>query len=159
MSKFIKTITSIFGGGTGDLVNTIGDVADKFITTKQEKAEFQAAIMEAARNHELELQAKALDAFEAEVKDRDSARSREVEIAKAGRFDFMMILTGIIGLAAFCFMLYALAFLEIPPNNKELFIHSIGIIEGVVLSIFAYYFGTSKSSSDKTKMLANGKGN
>jgi hypothetical protein len=36
--------------------------------------------------------------YELEVADRDSARKREVEIAKTGRFDFMFNLTGVIGL-------------------------------------------------------------
>jgi hypothetical protein len=35
-----------------------------------------------------------------------------------------------------------------------LFIHLVGLVEGAVLTIIAYYYGTSKSSSDKTKMLA-----
>jgi hypothetical protein len=39
--------------------------------------------------------------------------------------------------------------LEIPEGNKELFYHMIGIIEGVALSIFGYYFGTSMKDNDK----------
>jgi hypothetical protein len=38
---------------------------------------------------------------------------------------------------------WAILALEIPEANKELFYHLIGIVEGVTLSIFGYYFGTS----------------
>jgi hypothetical protein len=81
--------------------------------------------------------------YEAEVKDRDSARNRELEMSKAGKHDFLFTLTGLIGLATFCFIVYAIAFLQIPDANKEIWIHLIGISEGVVLSIFGYYFGSA----------------
>jgi hypothetical protein len=80
---------------------------------------------------------------ELEVKDRDSARNREIEIAKIHKYDFLFYLTGIIGLAAFCFMIYAIVYLSIPEPNKEVWIHLIGITEGIVISIFGYYFGSS----------------
>lgn len=81
--------------------------------------------------------------YETEVKDRDSARNREVEMSKLGSRDFMFTLTGLIGLSVFCFIVYAIAFLQIPDSNKEIWIHLIGISEGVVLSIFGYYFGSA----------------
>jgi len=34
-------------------------------------------------------------------------------------------------------------YLSIPESNKEVWIHTIGIIEGVVLSIFGYFYGSS----------------
>lgn len=78
-----------------------------------------------------------------EVEDRASARNREIEIAKLHKFDFLFYLTGIIGLSVFCFIVYAIAYLNIPEANKEIWIHLIGISEGVVLSIFGYYFGSA----------------
>ena len=81
--------------------------------------------------------------YETEVKDRESARNREVEMSKLGSKDFMFTLTGLIGLAVFCSIVYAIAFLQIPEANKEIWIHLIGISEGVVLSIFGYYFGSA----------------
>jgi hypothetical protein len=83
------------------------------------------------------------DLYELEVADRDSARKREVEKARAGGFDFMFNLTGIIGLASFAFIIYAIVYLSIPESNKEVWIHTIGIIEGIVLSIFGYFFGSA----------------
>jgi hypothetical protein len=80
---------------------------------------------------------------ELEVKDRDSARNREIEIAKLQKFDFLFYITGLVGLAAFCFMIYAIVYLSIPEPNKEVWIHLIGITEGIVISIFGYYFGSS----------------
>jgi hypothetical protein len=92
--------------------------------------------------------------YRLEVLDRESARSREVEISKSGRFDLMFYLTGIVCLASFIMVVYAILYQSVPEANKELFIHLVGLVEGAVLTIIAYYYGTSKSSSDKTKMLA-----
>lgn len=87
--------------------------------------------------------------YELEVADRDSARKREVEISKTKKFDLMFNLTGLTGLGAFLFIIYAIVYLDIPENNKEVWIHLIGICEGIVLSIFGYFFGSAvKNSKD-----------
>ena len=78
-----------------------------------------------------------------EVQDRDSARNREVEVAKTRHFDFLFNLTGIIGLGAFLFIIYVIVYVRVPEENKEVWIHLIGITEGVVLSIFGYFFGSA----------------
>ena len=44
-----------------------------------------------------------LEMYELQVKDRDSARKREIEVAKVRKFDFMFTLTGLVGLGTFCF--------------------------------------------------------
>lgn len=83
-------------------------------------------------------------AFELEVKDRDSARNREVELAKVKGTDWMMYATGLVGLLSFVAMVVAVIFIPSVQENK-LFVHLMGIIEGVVISnLFAYYYGTSK---------------
>ena len=84
-----------------------------------------------------------VELYNLEVADRDSARKREVEKAKTGQIDFMFNLTGIVGLGAFAFMIYAIVYLDVPESNKEVWIRLIGICEGIVLSIFGYFFGAA----------------
>ena len=87
--------------------------------------------------------------YELEVRDRESARAREVEVKKAGKQDWMMFITGVVGLASFVFTIYAVVYVENVREN-DLFIHLMGMIEGVVIgNIFAYYYGTS--SQDRKK--------
>lgn len=90
-----------------------------------------------------------VELYKLEVADRDSARRREVAIARTGRFDLMYNLTGIVGLGAFAFIVYAIVYLEIPAENKEVWIHLIGISEGIVLSIFGYFFGSAVKDKNK----------
>ena len=96
-----------------------------------------------------QLHKELVEMYKLEVEDRDSARTREVEVAKSGKFDFLFNLTGIVGLTAFGVVVWAILTLEIPESNKELFYHMVGIVEGVVLSIFGYYFGTSMKDNEK----------
>ena len=81
-----------------------------------------------------------------EVADRDSARKREVEIAKTNKQDWMMLATGLTGLSSFIFTIYAVVYIPSVLEN-DLFVHLMGMIEGVVISnIFAYYYGTSSEN-------------
>lgn len=81
--------------------------------------------------------------FEAESKDRDGARTREVELAKNKGVDWMMYAVGVVGLLSFIVCVYAVIWIPEVSNN-ELFIHLMGMVEGVVItSLFSYYFGGS----------------
>lgn len=96
-----------------------------------------------------EAHSQLVELYRLEVEDRDSARDREARIAEAGGNDWMMSLTGIVGLAAFGFLVYTVVTTQVPESNKEIFIHMIGIVEGVALSIFGYYFGAAVKKDDK----------
>jgi hypothetical protein len=55
----------------------------------------------------------------------------------------MMLATGLTGLFSFIFTIYAVVYIPSVLDN-DLFVHLMGMIEGVVISnIFAYYYGTS----------------
>jgi len=89
-----------------------------------------------------EIHNRLVEFYKLEVEDRGSARQREVEMVKAGSEDWMMNFTGIVGLGGFVLLLVAIVFIQVPEHNKELMIHTTGIVEGIVLSIVGYYFGS-----------------
>jgi len=141
--KFKETKLGIFLGNTAPhILEIVGDLLPdagvlgmvKNLIEKDEKIKPEDRKLALAQTKEM---------YELEVKDRESARNREVEVKKAGGKDTMMILTGIVGLASFLFIIYAVVYEEGVLHN-ELFVHLMGMIEGVVISnIFAYYYGTS----------------
>ena len=89
-----------------------------------------------------QMHAELVELYKLEVEDRDSARQREVEMMKAGAQDWMMNVTGAVGLFAFVFLIIAIVFITVPEHNKELMIHTTGIVEGIELSIVGFYFGS-----------------
>lgn len=49
---------------------------------------------------------------------------------------------------AFVFCVGAVVYIDIPQDNRELFIHTLGMVEGAFIgTLLAYYY--TKSSSDK----------
>jgi len=126
------------------IVNTVVDSA---LDVARSKGDDNAIVgLKEARG---EYEKDFLENYKTEVEDRKSARLREVAIATAGKFDFMMILSGLVGLSCFGVIVYAVLFTSLPENAL---IHQlIGMVEGVAVSIFAYYFGSSKGSKDKDR--------
>jgi hypothetical protein len=50
-------------------------------------------------------------------------------------------------------VIYSLAFREIPEANREVFVHMLGILEGVIVTIVTYYYGSSSGSKAKTDII------
>src|SRR5690348_6219493 len=95
----------------GSIIKDLGDVMDKFVTTPEEKAKAQLELEKVVNSHVEKLAELELEEYKAEVEDRSSARNREVGVAQAGRFDFMMYLAGLAGIAAFGFIIYATVYI------------------------------------------------
>ncbi|MTI33312.1 hypothetical protein [Xanthovirga aplysinae] len=104
----------------------------------EEKKQLRVAL----KNYELEL-------TRLELEDRVSARQREIEVKRTGMTDWLMIASGATALGSFILIVLAVIFL--PMKNSSLFHQLLGMVEGVALTVFAYYFGTSKSAVEKEK--------
>lgn len=139
-----KVLTGNIGGAIGEVGNILKGKAETDAKAQELYLEFQLERM----NFEKEL-------YELEVKDRDSARNREIEVSKSGKVDILMYATGFTGLFSFVMVIYAVIWIPSVLDN-ELFIHLMGMVEGVAISnLFSYYFGTSKSSADKNDIIKN----
>ena len=65
-----------------------------------------------------------------------------------------MYLLGALIVALCFFLAYLLLFTPIPETNKEILTVALGLILAWGGLIVNYFFGTSKSSNDKTKIMA-----
>jgi len=107
----------------GQVLKAVGALIDSTTTSEQEK--------EQARQLLLELQAQ----------DRANAREREVRVAAAtGKHDWMQRAVGLTGLIAF---VVTLVFAFVGDVDNEILFHILGVVEGVAITIFGYYFGGS----------------
>lgn len=85
--------------------------------------------------------------------DRADARAREVAVVSAtGKRDWMQALVGIIGLGLLVFLVVVGVFFH--PTNKDVFHQVLGIVEGVALAVFGYFYGTSKGSKEKQDIIS-----
>lgn len=139
----------------GEGLDFIGEVTDISIIEKLgEKIKGDPELTAEQKAEFAELANMRLEELKIITADRQSARSREVEIAKTNRKDWMMAVTGVTGLGAFLFIIYAVIFIPGVAENSLAW-HLLGVIETVAISIFSYYFGSSASSKAKTEMINN----
>ena len=84
------------------------------------------------------------------IKDTQNARAREVEFGKAtGHMDYLMWFLAVSAVGIFAFMTYMVLMNKIEGKNENLIFHIFGIVEGFLLSVFSYYFGSSAGSRVK----------
>ncbi len=133
---------------TGGKVSSLIGVTKNILEKKAENDAEAAALLA-----ELQLQEMAFEKemFALEVQDRSSARTREVELKKAGGNDWLMNVVGVVVLLSFIFMQYVAVFVTL--KNDSLTHQMIGIVEGLLLAVGGYYFGTSAGSKRKTEIM------
>ncbi len=133
-------LASIFGKGVQEAVSSIGNIADKFITTKAEKEEFQAKVQETLQN----AAQKELDAY---LADTQSARNREIQVNASESASWLSkntlgILALFVTLGFFGLMGYMLKF-DVPAANKDILNIMLGSLGSAWIGIISYYFGSS----------------
>lgn len=153
------------GGAIGSLVSSALGVENKpsevikaietnpQIAVKLKELEIQEESM--LKDHIKQMAQIDLDYQKEYVKDKDSARTREIELSKNGD-NLTQNILAIIGTVAF----FGLAFYIVTNglnemNKEESFI--VGMVVGSVMmigkEIYGYYFGSSSGSKEKTQHL------
>lgn len=152
--SFFQTIKEVAPDIAGGILSTAGNLTGIELLTKAgELIDKDPELTQEDKINLLEKLQHEKEIYALEVQDRDSARKREIAFTQSGKRDWFMYVVGSVGLIVLIIMIYALIWRDIPERNHDLFVHGLGIIEGVAVSIFAYYFGSSKGSKDKTEML------
>lgn len=153
-SVVVDTVTGALNGAA--------DIADRFIQTKDERAEFQLALKE----HELKVKAQAMDADNAILTDRQSARAMagvhgntQRQVAKIFIIAYFIVLFGDLGFIA---MLVYLALGNPTFRFPEWLIGLIGTMLGSVTTgmslkldtILGFLFGGSAGGDDSARALS-----
>jgi hypothetical protein len=137
----MKFLSKIFGA-TG-ILKDVSDIADRFITTPQERREFEEAIKERLRSHELEAMSLA-------NADRDSARNREVTLRNTLGV-WAQNISAIAVIFGFMTLLYIVLMQPLPLSDRQATMADIllGTLGSIVIQIFQYWFGSSEGSRKK----------
>ena len=67
--------------------------------------------------------------------------------------DWMKTIVGLTFVSVFSYTVVYILQHAVPEGNREIAHFMMGEISGVALTIAAYYFGSSKGSQDKTKII------
>lgn len=111
-----------------------------------------------------DLQARAMQhkefMAEAQLKEMQSARDREMKLATDPNVHpLIKLVTPILalGTVGFSFVLFVLFFfVEITQSNKDILIYILGSLNGAMVMVLGYYFGSSLGSKEKDTKLAGG---
>jgi len=130
---------------------SIGEkVLDKVLPNPEAKAEAQAKLMEMAQQGQLAQ-------LEAQVKDMQSARDREVQIATSASAPTLnkivtpLLALGTVGLT---FILFGvIIFVDVDADSKDILIYVLGALTSAVTMVLGYYFGSSAGSKEKSAQL------
>lgn len=140
----------------------LGGMAVKAIADKLGVADTVEAVTAAVKEDPdaaLKLAEIDLKQFELESKDRDSARGREVGLAAAGGSRLAQLVMPIlaVGTVALTYLFVGiLLFKTVPTEQQQLIIFALGFMTASAQQVLSYYFGSSKSSQDKTVALTKG---
>ena len=145
-------VATVVGGPLGGLAITA--LASKFGVADDVAAVAKAIAGDpdaAAKLAEIDLKQ-----FQAESADRDSARQRESAVAAAGGSQLAQLVVPILalGTVSLTFVFIGiLLFKVIDTAQQQLVIFALGYATAAAQQVLSYYFGSSKSSQDKTSAL------
>ena len=105
-----------------------------------------------------EFRVKLLDleqrAYELELADRQSARTTEIEKLRAGHPDRRKDVLSSIAILSLAGLAFSVVFFEIGQGpGRDLLFMLAGALIAVVRDVYAYEFGSSRSSSEKTDAI------
>jgi len=143
-------LKGIFSAGAEKLVSAIGNAVDQIGTSKEEKEAAKLAITQEINRNMEALISQANELEKAYLADTQNARSREADFVKAtGRQDYMQIAVGILVMGCFMVTVWFVATQPLPEGSEHLLINAMGILEGMVLAVVGYYYGSSAGSRIK----------
>jgi hypothetical protein len=133
----------------------IGMIADKLGLPDKTVEAVTAALTSNPENLQ-KLKEMELEFYKIDAADRDSARNREIEMAKADVHFITKNITSLLALGTVSGALVMTAlifFVDFPDSQENIIIFVLGSLFGIATQVMSYYFGSSQGSKDKTKEI------
>lgn len=171
VKKYAPVLGSVIGGPTGGAIGSaISMVAGAFgIEDEQPTPEqiYQAVqadpeasikLRKIELDHKVELQKLALEADRMRIADIANARAREQAVVKAtGKKDINLYLLAWVVVSGFFGLVALMIFRPLPENSSQVIFMLFGGLVSGFTAVLQYFFGSSKSSADKTKLISSKK--
>lgn len=169
----IPIVTALLGKGLNLVANAVMAKGKDWVEDKlgvelkpDMTSEDYAKLQIAQMQHEeellkLKLEDNKLDLQELDMrlKDTDSARKREAEIATSEKAPLInKIVTPVLalGVVALTFILFGFLLFDdspVEPSRKDILVYVLGALTAISTQVISYYFGSSIGSKDKSAQL------
>jgi hypothetical protein len=153
-------LQNLFSGGANTLVNSVGNVLDNLVTTKEEKMQLEIEMRKSEMQFQLDMKKLSNEEQQMILGDISNARQREVQMmnsenaTKLNRnlMPFMALGTILLVLALFFVLIFTPSVIH--SESKDIIMYILGVLSAVLTQIYSYYFGSSAGSAEKSKTLA-----
>lgn len=150
-------IEKIFSGSAGELIKTVGETIDKFVTTSAEKEQLKIELQRMLQEHELKMAEQANMELGSYLADTQGSRDASVRIQESDKSSYLSKNIAYWLDLSFCILFAIMLFMifkkEIPVSNKELFYTGFGLLGGIITQIVSFHRGSSKSSEKSGDVL------
>lgn len=154
-------LKNIIGGKGAEIIESVGNVADKFITTGQEKAEFNAEVQKEINRHVESMQSQANEELKIYLADTADARNMNAKIQDSDKASWLSkniayMLDLFVGLlwGTITVILFLKVF-KVTAENVDMV--SLMALHGTVTAVFMismnFHRGSSIGSERKQKQL------
>jgi hypothetical protein len=133
----------------------VGMIADKLGLSEKTVEAVTSALTTNPANIE-KLREMELEFAKIDAQDRDSARKREVEMAKADVHFITKNITSLLALSTLSgalVMTSLIFFVDFPDSQENIIIFVLGSLFGIATQVISYYFGSSQGSKEKTEEI------
>lgn len=164
-AKGLPLIGTALGGSVGGTVAEMitnvlgldeGATEDEILKKIEADPEALLKLKQLQANKELELKRLSISEDQMYLLDTQDARKSQVEREKAtGKPDYNLYILAWVNVIGFFLIVGILIFAKIDANADNVLYMLLGVLATCYAKIVSYFFGSSKSSSDKTKLLIN----
>ena len=145
VGKLLKASVGLINPTLGSLIQ--GDMSVEQVVSSIKNSDAPA-------EDKIRAQEMVLEAYEAEVADRASARQREMAALASGSNDILFKTVGWgITLCFIGVIAGAVGLWEIPKESQRLFDMGFGAVVAAFTQVIGYYFGSSQGSKQKTEIM------
>jgi len=138
-------------GGAGSLIEKVGNAIDQNVTSDEERLKLRNELAKAQQDFTLKALEFQVKADEVTQKDRETARQREVELAKAGQSNYTMTALVVLGFSGTAWVIWFLLNRDI--REREIAFMILGFVIAIIKDIYGYYFGSSRGSAIKDETI------
>lgn len=145
----------------GAILDIGSKIIDKLWPNPAEAEQAKIKLFELQQSGELAKMANDAEITKAYLADVNSARNREAQVATSESAPYLnKVITPLlaIGVLVATFGLFSFVLFDkgaIDPTRKDILIYVLGVLSAIATQIVAYYFGSSKGSSDKNTAIDN----